>query len=237
MSQKLWNGLAATFETAVCDVTSSSGKELAPLVAKSAPSKDKTLIDAGCGIGSFLKRFGRRYGQIIAFDFAAKMVARAKKRCPTLPQTTWFTLGLEEAADKFGPAGDFVACLNVITSTDAELRACQWKSLAGLARAGGHFLVVVPALESAHHVRRFADADNKIHASDFPTGLVYRGEDRQKHYARDELRDLLAAEGLRVLALKRIHYPWADDGVDDPGRRRPWSWACLARRTHLTNAH
>ena len=34
MTQKIWNGLAASFETAVCDVTTSSGKQLAALVRK-----------------------------------------------------------------------------------------------------------------------------------------------------------------------------------------------------------
>jgi hypothetical protein len=158
------------------------------------------------------------------------MVVRAKKRCGPLADVRWMTLGLEEAAAAIGPLGDLVACLNVITSLDESLRRRQWTSLAGLARPGGYVLVVVPSLESAVHVRKFADADNKIHASDFARGLVYRGSDRQKHYTRDELRGLVSSEGLPVAALKRIFYPWADDGVDDPGRRRPWSWACLARK-------
>ncbi len=84
MSRKTWNRLADDFEVAVCDVTRSSGKQLAELVRRAGPSRGKTLIDAGCGIGSFVKRFGRRFGSVIAFDFAAKMVARARsavRRC------------------------------------------------------------------------------------------------------------------------------------------------------------
>jgi trans-aconitate methyltransferase len=235
MSQKLWNGLAGKFEAAVCDVTTSSGNQIAELVRRTGPSRDQTLVDAGCGIGSFLKRFGSRYGDVVAFDFASRMVARAKKRCPDLPSVRWKTLGLEDAAAAIGPVGDLTVCLNVITSTDARLRARQWTSLTGLSRPDGYVLVVVPALESALHVQRFADDANKIHLSDFKRGLVYRGDDRQKHYTRDELRQIVAAHAMRTVVLKRIHYAWADDGVDDPGRRRPWSWACLARRRkHVT---
>jgi 2-polyprenyl-3-methyl-5-hydroxy-6-metoxy-1,4-benzoquinol methylase len=230
MSQQLWNGLARSFETAVCDVTASSGAQLAELVRRTGPSRGQTLVDAGCGIGSFLKRFGARYGNVVAFDFAGRMVTRAKKRCPALADVTWKTLGLEDAATEIGAVGDLTVCLNVITSTDLKLRRRQWASLAGLSRSGGYVLVVVPALESALHVQRYADESNKIHGSDFKRGLVYRGDDRQKHYTRDELRTIVAQEGLRVIALKRIHYAWADDGIDDPGRCRPWSWACLARR-------
>lgn len=236
MTQKLWNGLAANFETAVCDVTTSSGKQLAALVRKSEPSHSQTLVDAGCGIGSFTKRFGRRFGKVVAFDFASRMVDRAKSRCSNLSDATWMTLGLEDAAAKIGPVGDLTVCLNVITARDAKLRRRQWASLAGLSRPGGYVLVVVPALESALHVQRFADESNKIHGSDFARGLVYRGADRQKHYTREELRDIVPANRMRVVALKQIHYPWADDGVDDPGRRLPWSWACLARRKQSAQA-
>jgi SAM-dependent methyltransferase len=229
MSEKLWNCLAEDFEVAVCDVTSSSGRELAELVRRTKPNRQQTLVDAGCGIGSFVKRFGRRFGRVIAFDFADQMVRRAKQRCKAVPDVEWATMGLEDAADRIGPVGDFAACLNVITSTDAKLRKRQWASLAGLLRPGGHVLVVVPALESARHVVRFADRENRIHRSNFDDGLVYRGDAQQKHYDRNELRETLRSHALRVLSLKRIHYPWADDGVDDPGLKPPWSWVALAR--------
>ncbi len=230
MTRKIWNRLADDFELAVCDVTRSSGKQLAAMVRHTKPSRKQTLVDAGCGIGSFVQRFGRRFGRVLAFDFAAKMVARAKERYADVPAVSWSTMGLEDAATKLGPVGDFVACLNVITSTDAGLRRRQWQSLAGIARPSGHMLVVVPALESALRVVKYADAENRIHQSDFEAGIVFRGTYQQKHYSRDELRATCGDEGLRVVALKRIHYPWSDDGVDDPGLVPPWSWVALARR-------
>jgi len=230
LSHKSWDHLADNFEVAVCDVTRSSGRQLAEFVRRAAPSRQKTLVDAGCGIGSFVKRFGRRFGTVIAFDFAAKMVARARKRCPAAIDARWMTLGLEDAAAKIGAVGDFVACLNVITSTNADLRSRQWESLAGLVRPGGYALVVVPSLESALRVAKFADSENRIHDSDFDSGIVYRGEYQQKHYSRDELRDTTRSVGLRPVSLKRIHYPWSDDGVDDPGLAPPWSWVVLARK-------
>ena len=101
------------------------------------------------------------------------------------------TLPLEDAAEPIGPVGHLVACLNVITSTDAALRERQWASLAGLARPGGRVLVVVPSVESALHVMRVADeADDRSLRRDTREGLFPRGDDRrtQKHYTDDELR-------------------------------------------------
>ena len=230
MSRRSWNRIAKDFEVAVCDVTRSSGQQVAELVRRTHPNQKKTLIDAGCGIGSFTRRFGKRFGRVLAFDFAANMVRRARQRCAAVRNVAWSTMGLEDAATKRGSVGDLIACLNVITSTDPKLRARQWESLAGLATPGGHVLVVVPSLESARRVAKYADADNLVHNSDFKTGIVYRGEYQQKHYTRDELRDTLASEGLRSLSLKRIRYAWSDDGVDDPGLAPPWSWVALARK-------
>lgn len=230
MSRKTWNRLAPKFESSVCDVTSSSGAQVAELVRRTKPSQAKTLVDAGCGIGSFVKRFGRRYGRVVAFDFAEAMVRRAKRRCAKVPNVEWTVCGLEAAAGKLGSIGDFVACLNVITSTDPKLRKRQWESLAQLAKPGGYVFFVAPAVESAKRTVKFADEDNNIHRSDFGAGLIYRGDAPQKHYTREELRDIFRDHGLRVISLKRIHYPWSDDGVDDPGLQWPWSWGALGRR-------
>ena len=112
------------------------------------------------------------------------------------------------------------------------MRARQWTSLAGLARPGGRVLVVVPSVESARHVMRVADEADDRPSRDTRDGLFPRGDDRrtQKHYTDDELRETLDHHGLREVALRRIHYPWADEGLEVVSRRRPWSWACLARR-------
>jgi SAM-dependent methyltransferase len=202
------------------------------LVRRTRPNRRHVLVDAGCGIGTFLKRFGRRYGEVHAFDFAGKMVERSKRRCVKMSHVHWQTLGLEDAAAAIGPVGDLTVCLNVITSTDADLRRRQWKSLAGLARPGGHVLVVVPSVESAVHVMQVADETDAADAADIEGGLLPRGdsEQNQKHYTRDEMQQVMRKHGLRVVVLRRIHYPWSDEGLDDYAARRPWSWVCLARK-------
>jgi hypothetical protein len=115
--------------------------------------------------------------------------------------------------------------LNVITSPDAELRTRQWRSLAELVRPGGRLLVVVPSMESARHV---AEAEGDILSTE--EDLIIRTDTRQKHYRRQELRRLVAAQGLRVRSLRRIHYPWSEEGADHLTAKSPWDWACLAQR-------
>lgn len=232
MSKHQWDRLAPCFEDEVCDITAVNGDLLAELVGRVRAGRDRVLVDAGCGIGSFVQRFGPKFGRIIAFDFAPKMVRRAKERCSDVPNVEWATQGLENAASKIGPVGDLTVCLNVITSRDESLREQQWSSLAGLAKPGGHVLVVVPSLESAHHVIQHVDETNEIHGSKPDEGLIYRGDEHQKHYTREELRQTVWCRGLRVLSLRRIQYPWTDEGLDQElSVKRPWDWVCLARKS------
>ncbi len=230
MSQQGWNRLAAEFENSVCDITASSGDAIAKLVALAKPTRRQTLVDAGCGIGTFVERFGDRFGKIIAFDFAAAMVKRAHKRCDDFKNAEWHALPLENAGEKFGPVAHLAVCLNVITSPRDSLRLRQWDSLAQLVRPGGHLLVVVPSLESARYV---AELDSEaFHGSvDLESELIRRNDTEQKHYSRQELRRTVAERDFDVISLRRIHYPWEDDGMELSESKSPWDWACLACKT------
>ena len=89
--------------------------------------------------------------------------------------------------------------------------------------------MVVPSLESARHVAEQSDDafEGPVDAVD---DLVCRCETDQKHFTRQELRRALVSRGMKVLNLRRIHYPWIDDGLDTTSAKPPWDWVCLARK-------
>jgi SAM-dependent methyltransferase len=230
MSQQGWNRLAAEFETSVCDITATSGPQIAKLVALTKPNRRKTLVDAGCGIGTFVERFGDSFGKIIAFDFAAAMVKRARRHCQDFEQAEWHALPLEKAGAKFGSIANLAVCLNVITAPKPRLREQQWISLGQLVKPGGHLLVVVPALESARYVAEM-DAEAFHGSVDIESELVRRNDTEQKHYSRQELRRIVTQLGFEVVALRKATYPWGEDGLELTERKSPWDWACLARKS------
>ena len=230
MSASIWNRLAAEFEDSVCDITASSGAQLARLLDKLRITRRHTLVDAGCGIGTFVERFGDRFGSVTAFDFAASMVRRARRRCKQFDHTKWRTLPLEDAARKLGPIGDLVVCLNVVTSPDEKLRLRQWESLAGLMKSKSYLLVVVPSLESARAISR-QEGEAFFGTASEQSDLICRLDTPQKHYSRPELRKIFNSLGMSVLSLQRIQYPASDDGVECTTAVSPWDWACLAGST------
>jgi SAM-dependent methyltransferase len=229
MSQQGWNKLAAEFENSVCDITSTSAPAIEKLVALARPGRRQTLVDAGCGIGTFVERFGEKFGKIVAFDFAHAMVKRARHRCRRFDHAEWHALPLEDAGELFGSIANLAVCLNVITAPKQGLRERQWQSLGELVKPGGHLLVVVPSLESAEYV---ASLDSEAFNSSFEEDneMVRRNDTDQKHYSRRELRRTVTNEGFEVISLRKVSYPWGEDGLELNARKTPWDWACLARK-------
>jgi SAM-dependent methyltransferase len=235
MSRTSWNRLADKFETDVCDITrTETSDHLRRCVAAASPSPERSvLVDLGCGIGSFIRQFGDRFGEIVAVDIAPRMVERAKERCNgALPPTTWLAMGIERAAKRIGTRADLTVCLNVITSPNPARQHGLWASVAAVTKPRGHALVVVPSLESARMVREVESRGRRRRRRAEADGVVRRADVWEKHYARGELRALLPRYGLVARRIARGYFPWSQEGLVKPrgDARRPWDWVCLAER-------
>jgi SAM-dependent methyltransferase len=229
-----WNRLADEFETQVCDVTRTDKKKQVDRLVSALrlPKSNPVLVDLGCGLGTFIKQFGDRFERVIGIDFAPRMVARAKARCPKLPDVTWRAMDVARAGEAFGACADLVVCMNVITSPSPARRKGLWSGVAAVAKPRGHVLVVVPSIESArmvHQVEHGRPAERGAQAS----GLMERSGAVQKHYARRELDAILAEHGLVPKRIARLYYPWSEEGLSSRqarGAGTPWDWVCIAQR-------
>ncbi|HXW24358.1 MAG TPA: class I SAM-dependent methyltransferase [Xanthobacteraceae bacterium] len=235
MSRTSWNRLADKFETDVCDITrTETSNQLSRCVDQVAPSRERSvLVDLGCGIGTFIRAFGDRFGEIVAVDIAPRMVARAKQRCNgRLPKTTWLAMGIEGAAKRIGTRADLTVCLNVITSPQRARQNGLWASVAAVTKPRGYALVVVPSIESARMVRAVETRGRKRVKPAAADGVVRRANVWVKHYAREELRALLPRYGLIVRRIGRGYFPWTQEGLTKPRSidTNPWDWVCLAQR-------
>jgi SAM-dependent methyltransferase len=234
MNYQHWNAVADKFEHEVCDITSSHrGSELADLVGSlRLPRTKGVLVDLGCGLGTFIREFGGRFGEIIGVEFAPRIVARAKKRCRRMTNVEWLTMSLHHAPPVIGPRADLVACMNVVTSPSAARRDVMFASIAAITKPRGFALVVVPSVESAEMVRSVTRGNRAATATP-ADGIFRRGNARQKHFAKRELADALAQKGLIPKRVVRISYPWSEEGLSAPkagAQEAPWDWACVAQR-------
>jgi SAM-dependent methyltransferase len=236
VSRKEWDKLADEFEREVCDITrETKGREIARLVLGLRPSRrHSVLVDLGCGIGTFVERYGKLFRATFAVEHAPRIIARAKKRLAKRTDIVWLTSNIPPAARRIGALADLTVCMNVITMPSEKIRTQMWEGVAIVTRRRGHALIVVPSIESDRMVERIAYGTSRVQAmKDAPAGLVERGGSRQKHFAQGELHELLQQHGFRTLKMMRISYPWQKEGLRKPpnaGTRRPWDWLVLAQR-------
>ena len=230
MKRAYWNKLADAFESDVCDITREETADLVRrYVALARPRrKNAVLVDLGCGVGTFIHRYGNRFAKIYGVEFAPRIIARATRLCANMTGITWMTSDIPPAAKAIGRQADLTVCMNVITSSSAAKRAALWSSVAAVTRKGGYALVVVPSLESERLV-----AVERGEPQPRASGLVKRDDAIQKHYTREELKDIFAGHGFAVKRIGRAHYPWSIEGVRETKARRanrPWDWMCVAER-------
>lgn len=220
-----WDRLADEFESETCDITrEESAAQMVRFVRLAkVPKRGAVLADLGCGVGTFIARFGKHFETVHGVEFAPKIIARAKARCGEAVH--WYTMSIPAAARRIGPVADLTVCLNVITQPRASDRAKLWASVAQVTRRGGHALVVIPSMESEHMVvERGGEAKWRA------DGLVERDGVWQKHYERPEIEAVFAANGFKTLRIGRAHYPWSVEGMRARKGTKPWDWIALARR-------
>ena len=117
MNRADWNRLADDFESEVCDITREerTGKVQRYVNAVKLPRGNAMLVDLGCGIGSFVSKFGSRFARIVAIDHASKIVSRAKASCSCATPVRWMVMDVAKAGDALGACSDLTVCMNVIT--------------------------------------------------------------------------------------------------------------------------
>jgi len=214
-----WNELAENFEELVVDVTAEeTSDQVSRFVAAARLPKKAVLVDLGCGIGSFIHRFGRLFAEVDGVEHAPKIIARAKVKCAGVKNVRWLTLDAARAAKKLRGRAE---------------RKAQWSGLHAVTKPGGHALIVVPSLDSERMVQKHTPAGKSGKPTFKGDGLSEKGGSWQKHYGRDELKATLARHGFEVVRLGRIYSPWSREGLRKPRNptfKSPWDWICLAKR-------
>jgi SAM-dependent methyltransferase len=236
VSRKEWDKLADDFEREVCDITrETKGNQIARIMrALPVSAKKSVLVDLGCGIGTFVERYGPLFAQTYAVEHAPRIIARGKKRLAARRDILWLTSNIPPAAKRIGRIADLTVCMNVITMPEARIREQMWDGIARVTRKRGHALIVVPSIESDRMVERVAYGTSRAEAmAEAPDGLVDRGGAKQKHFAREELDAILTAHGFAMRKIQRVFYPWQKEGLRKPrgaGTKRPWDWLVLAEK-------
>ena len=236
MSRREWNRTADQFKDLVCDIAAEeTNDQLRRFVSAAHPSPGKSvLVDLGCGIGTFVQKFGDRFNRIFAADFATSAIRQAESAYRGTTPVEWRVADLNECPKLFGTnRADLTVCLNVITSPSAARRKSLWETVRTVTKPAGHALLVVPSIESCLMVAELENRGRKrAKVVTKRDGIAPRANVWQKHFSRGELIEILSGLGFSVVRLGADNYPWSTEGLSKPRSETqpPWGWVCLAKR-------
>jgi len=227
-----WDRLAAAYGDEVCDIFVRDRKRVIArwLRTRGLLRGGKTLLDIGCGIGSFIRQYGRFFTAIVGCDHSRRMLRIATTRCRGLRHCTWLPADVQRLPSAWHGRSDLVVCANVITFVSPAACRRALKQVIGCARPRGHVLLILPALESHDAVVTLETGRPAPRRLD--TAVVRRDDRMQRFYAEAGARKLAEQAGLRSVEVRKVWYPWSDEGVGRTprGLELPWDWLVTGRR-------
>lgn len=247
MDARAWDRIAADYFGEI--VSPFHGGECRPLLRALGLIRDarrKTVADLGCGIGTLLPTLAGRFGQVLAVDFSAEMLARARAACHA-DNVTYHRADLADLKRLRGRLDVAVTVNAVLTPNDERLDRI-FAELRATLRAGGTLIGVFPAMEAIlyqgylihqrelrrHEPGRARARTDRIleHTKyDFVHGTYREAGEAQKFFYDFELRHRLRRAGFRRIRMSRVEYPWTDaigDYERFPGEPPMWDWLVRA---------
>lgn len=233
MNARDWDRLAAAYDSEVCDIFVRDRRNVIRrwLRARGLLRGRRTVLDLGCGIGSFFKLHGRHFGEKTGTDHSRRMLQIAARRCRTVPGCRWLQADARGLPPALRDRADLVVCSNVITFVSAAACHRAMRETVRGAKPGGWLLFILPALESHDQVVAVESGCTRAVRTS-PAAIVRRDDRMQRFYTAEGARQLAARAGLQSITVQKVWYPWSDEGVTRPprGAEAPWDWLLTARR-------
>jgi SAM-dependent methyltransferase len=128
-------------------------------VRRAGEPRGKALLDAGCGLGIFTRRFLALGYTVSAVDFAENAVAGARRRIGD--SVTWHVATLGEFSP--GRTFDLVVCIDVLFHiTDDALHRQAVANLAGLTAPGGTLVIQDHLVPEADTLAKYSPRESHV---------------------------------------------------------------------------
>jgi SAM-dependent methyltransferase len=249
MNRDYWNAVAGSYEKEIFSVFELDAGGLIRKRIEARAGKKQTVADLGCGVGHFLPLLAGRFEHVYACDFSRACLDRAADTHDSFSNITFRVVDLATREIDIPPV-DFVLCINVLITCSLSVRTRILRNLCTRLTENGHILIVVPSVESAlltsARMVQWNQREGHPASEAERIGLPRSGSVRQihrgnisidgvvtKHFLKEELEFLLPDNGLEVLEIEKIPYPWATEFAEPPDwmtEPYPWDWMVLARR-------
>jgi SAM-dependent methyltransferase len=251
MSEGHWDKIAPCYDSEIFDVLANdTNGKLLSYISQFA-SKKLVAGDFGCGVGKFLPTLSKKFRCVHAMDISGACLKVAEARCRHLPNIEYLRVDLADDSAKLKKV-DFALNVNVAIMACRRTLAEILKKISQSLRGGGHFVLVVPSLESMlfsefrliqwnlksgmTHERAISASMEEAEGTldlRLEEGLVDIDGVATKHYLKEELIVLLEELRFNIEAIEKVEYDWSTE-FDQPPRWMkepyPWDWLVLSKK-------
>ena len=249
MDRQYWDSLADSYEDDLLEISREDLEGALSEELNSLGEKAESVADLGCGPGSLLPLLARHFNQVIAVDYAEKLLNQARRRGGS--RKIMFVSHDLSKGRKLPFTVEVVCCINALIDPDRKKRSGILKTLSLAMKKKGVAVIVVPALESVFHVYhtlrmireraggmdglglREAERMLRAEVQSFSDGIVRVGGTPTKYWMREELITCLKEQGLRVQRIRKVEYKWTEEILNPPGWLKeapPWDWMILCEK-------
>jgi SAM-dependent methyltransferase len=240
---RYWSEVAGRYEQEFVDPYRRRRNPLIEALGAVAGAGVKTAADLGCGIGPLLPILAQRFSRVIAVDFAAGMLARARERCAGLVNVELHERNLTDLAPWAGQV-DVACAVNSLVMPRLEEIEHVLSGVRALLRSGGLFMGIVPAMDAVHYqtmllldrarqtgmpepaARQNAASHGEHSLYDFTFG-GFRYLGLEQHFWQPfEIAYRLKRAGFRKVRRRRVWLSWGQFACASDLRRHPppWDW-------------
>lgn len=249
MSQdKHWSKAAASYEQEFVDPFLKDVRSpLKIALKKLAASGAKTIGDLGCGIGPLLPFLAETFDQVIAVDFAAGMLERARRRC-SAANVTFVQRDLTDLSSLAGSL-DVAVSVNSLVMPSIADQETVLRQIHACLKPDGRFLGILPAMDGVHYqtmllldrarergqpeeaARQNAAVLNDHALYDFAFGQ-FRFQGLHQHFWQPfEIDYRFPRCGFELLKREKVHLSWSQFAGEKELTKYPppWDWFFLAK--------
>ena len=251
MSRSHWDKIAPCYDSETFDVLAHDFNGTVLSYISQFASKKSVAGDFGCGTGKFLPTLSKQFRFVHAMDISGACLKVARQRCVHLPNIQYQRVDLADDSAKIAKV-DFALSVNVAIMACRRTLAAILKKISKCLKPGGHFVLVVPSLESMlfaefrliqwnlktgmTHAQAISasveDAESSLDLR-LQEGLVDINGVATKHYLKEELIVLLNDLRFDVASVEKVKYDWSTEFADPPRWMKkpyPWDWLVLAKK-------
>lgn len=244
MDVAYWNAVAARYDDEVFNSAAADRTGVLRQRLDELAHPRRVACDFGCGIGHYLPLLAPRFGRVVAIDFAADLLARARESHANLDNVEFVRADLARGRRNL-PRAHVGLCTNVLIHPDLSVRRAILRRIHRQLVRGGRLVALVPSTESVLHagmqLAAWCQRDGVSEPEAIRTGLratarsgpdllrgvLLAGGERTKCYLREEAEVLFREAGFQLRSSDKLEFPWSEEFEAPPswlGAPFPWDW-------------